>query len=147
MSQQGDVQLFQTDDDGNIIVENGLVAMSGGLSTAAYLSLFGGNEEDNGGQDTSLSWWGNVDENEPEKQYRSETQHLLQSIPATSGNLLRIQEAALRDLDWMLSSDVASSVSVAASIPGLNRIKLIADIKAEGEEFRFEFVENWKVAP
>ena len=145
--QQGDVQLFQTDDDGDISVEGGLVAMSGGLSTAVYLSWFGGNEEDNGGQDTSLSWWGNVDENEPEKQYRSETQHLLQSIPATSGNLRRIEEAAIRDLDWMLSGNVASSVSVAASIPGLNRIKLIADIKAQGEESRFEFVENWKVAP
>ena len=112
MAQQGDVQLFQTDDDGNISVEDGLVAMSGGLSTSAYLSLFGGNEEDSGGQDTALSWWGNIDENQTEKQYRSETQHLLQSIPATSGNLLRIQEAAIRDLDWMLSSNVASSISV-----------------------------------
>lgn len=147
MTQQGDIQLFQTDDDGDISVENGLVAMSGGLSTAVYLSWFGGNEEDSGGQDTSLSWWGNVDENEPEKQYRSETQHLLQSIPATSGNLRRIEDAATRDLDWMLSSNAASSVSVAASIPALNRIKLVADVEAVGEESRFEFIENWKVAP
>ena len=46
--QQGDVLLFQTIDDGNVEVINGIITMSGGLDTAAYLSLFGGNEEDDG---------------------------------------------------------------------------------------------------
>ena len=147
MAQQGDVYLSQTDNDGNIEVVGGIVTMSGGLSTSVYLSLFGGNEDDGGGQDSSLGWWGNIDENQVERQYRSETQYLLQGIPATSGNLRRIEDAAVRDLDWLLSSKVASSVSVAASIPGLNRIKLTIDIEAVGEESRFEFVENWKVAP
>jgi len=147
MAQQGDIVLTQTDDDGDICVVDGLVAMSGGLSTSVYLSLFGGNEDDGGEQDSVLNWWGNIDENELERQYRSETQYLLQGIPATSGNLRRIEDAAVRDLDWLLSSNVASKVSVAASIPGLNRIKLIIDLEANGEESRFEFVENWKVAP
>ena len=48
MTQQGDVLLFQTVDDGEINIENGVVEMSGGLETAAYLSLYGGNEDDDG---------------------------------------------------------------------------------------------------
>lgn len=147
MAQQGDIFLSQTDDDGEIEIVDGVVTMSGGLSTSVYLSLFGGNEDDSGGQNSSLSWWGNIDENQTEKQYRSETQYLLQGIPATSGNLRRIEDAATRDLAWLLSSKVASKVLVTASIPGLNRIKLNIDIEAVGEESRFEFVENWKVAP
>ena len=132
--QQGDVKLFQTDDGGNIIVEDGLVAMAGGLETAAYLSLFGGNEDDDGRSDNSLTWWGNLDENDPARQYRSETQHLLQALPLTTGNLRRIEDAALRDLTWLIGQNIA----------GLNRVKLTVDIEARGEESRFEFVENWK---
>lgn len=144
--QQGDVLLFQTDDDGEINVVDGIVEMSGGLETAAYLSLFGGNEDDDGRDSNPATWWGNIDEIDPARQYRSETQHLLQSIPATTGNLRRVEDAAVRDLAWFAQNNVASSVSVVASIPGVNRIKLTIDIEAQGEESSFEFVENWKAS-
>lgn len=142
--QEGDVKLFQTDDDGNITVENGLVEMSGGLETAAYLSLFGGNEDDDGRADNPGNWWANLDEIDPTRQYHSETQNLLQALAATTGNLRRIEDAAGRDLAWFVDSGVASSVSVSARIPGINRIKLTIDIEAVGQESSFEFVENWK---
>lgn len=142
--QEGDVKLFQTDDDGDITVENGLVEMSGGLETAAYLSLFGGNEDDDGRADNPANWWANLDEVDPTRQYHSETQNLLQALPATTGNLRRIEDAAGRDLAWFVDSGVASSVNVSASIPGINRIKLTIDIEAIGQESSFEFVENWK---
>ncbi len=142
--QQGDVSLFQTDDEGNITVEGGIVTMGGGLETSAYLSLFGGNEDDDGSQDNSANWWANLDEGDPAKEYHSETQNLLQALPATTGNLRRIEDAANRDLAWFITNKVASSVKVAASIPGLNKIKLTIDIEAIGEESSFEFVENWK---
>jgi len=142
--QQGDVSLFQTNDDGEITVEDGIVTMGGGLETSAYLSLFGGNEDDDGSQDSSFSWWGNLDEVDPARKYRSETQNLLQALPATTGNLRRIEDAANRDLAWFIENKVASSVNVTASIPGINKIKLKIDIEAQGEESSFEFVENWK---
>lgn len=142
--QQGDVSLFQTNDDGNIEVEGGIVTMGGGLETSAYLSLFGGNEDDDGSQDSNASWWANLDEIDPSRGYRSEAQNLLQALPATSGNLRRIEDAANRDLAWFITNKVASSVNVVASIPGLNKIKLTIDIEALGEESSFEFVENWK---
>jgi len=142
--QQGDVSLFQTNDDGNITVEGGIVTMSGGLETSAYLSLFGGNEDDDGRADNRANWWGNIDEVDPSREYHSETQNLLQALPATSGNLRRIEDAANRDLSWFITNKVASSVTVTASIPGINKIKLTIDIEAQGEESSFEFVENWK---
>ncbi len=136
MSQQGDVVLCQTNDDGEISVVGGIVEMSGGLSTAVYLSLFGG-----------ADWWGNIDENIAERKYQSETQALLQGIPASSANLLRIEDAALRDLQWMLDVGAASAVRAVASVPALNQVKIIVDIEAIGDESHFEFTENWKVAP
>lgn len=143
--QQGDVKLYQTDDGGEIDVRAGLVGMSGGLETAAYLSLFGGNEDDDGRDESPFTWWGNLDEIDPARRYRSETQHMLQALALTSGNLRRVEDAAIRDLAWLTSSNAASSVSVSASILGPNRIKLVVNVEAYGEESRFEFVENWKV--
>jgi phage gp46-like protein len=146
MSQQGDVKLFQTNDDGDITVTGGVVEMSGGLETAAYLSLFGGNEDDDGRDDNPNNWWGNLDEDDPAAIYRSETQHLLQAIPATSGNLSRIEDAAKRDLSWMIDNRIASTITVSASIPALNRVKLSITIEANGKESSFEYVENWRAS-
>lgn len=142
--QQGDVLLCQTNDGGEINVAGGLVEMSGGLETAAYLSLFGGNEDDDGREDSSLTWWANLDEADPARRYRSETQNLLQALPATTGNLRRIEDAASRDLAWFIDAGAASSVAVAASMLAVNMIKIVIDINAVGEESRFEFLENWK---
>lgn len=141
----GDVFLFQTTDGGNINVVNGVVEMSGGLETSTYLSLFGGNEDDDGRDDNIFNWWGNLDEIDPAKRYRSETQHLLQSLPATTGNLRKLEEAGKRDLQWMLDEGVASSVEVLVTIPALNAVKITIGIEALGESFEFEFIENWKV--
>lgn len=145
-TQQGDVILFQTTDDGEITVANGIVSMSGGLETAAYLSMFGGNEDDDGRNLNPLNWWGNLDESQPVMRYHSETQFLLTGLPATTGNLRRIEDAANRDLAWFLSEKVASSVSVVVTIPELNRVKITVAIEADGLESEFEFVENWKAA-
>jgi len=146
MTQQGDVILFQTDDGGDILIENGIIFMSGGLETSAYLSMFGGNEDDDGRADNSANWWGNIDETETARQYRSETQNLLQGLPATTGNLRRIEDAAKRDLAWMLTEGVASEVFVLATMPGINEILITVIILAHGEESEFKFAQNWKAA-
>lgn len=146
MTQQGDIALFQTDNGGEITVERGIVEMSGGLETAAYLSLFGGNEDDDGRDNNSANWWGNLDEIDLTRQYRSETQNLLQSLPITSGNLRRIEDAVLRDLNWFIEQKVASSITVEIIVPALNTIQITINIEAQGEESSFEFVENWKAS-
>lgn len=145
MAQQGDVLLIQAIDDGEIIVENGIVEMSGGLETAAYLSLFGGNEDDDGRDNSPFSWWGNLDEINLSQQYHSETQNLLQAIPASSANLLKVEDAVNRDLSWFLQDNIASSIVAEVSIPTFNVIKIIINIEANGEESNFNFTQNWKI--
>ena len=130
--QEGDIKLFQTNDDGDIIITDGLIEMSGGIETSAYLCLFGGNEEDDGRPNNNLQWWGNIGE---KTKYQSETQFLLKSIPATTGNLKRIKESAIRDL----SSLPAKSIEVIVSMPRLNVVKL--EINIDGVPI--EFTNKW----
>ena len=140
----GDPWLFNSLDGGEILIENGVVQMSTGLGTAAYLSLFGGNYDDDGRKQNNLNWWGNLDEENPENWYRSETQYLLDSLVPIPANLNKLATAAERDLAWMLSSRVASSVSCETSMPAHRQVKFVIAIDAEGEPQLFDFVENWK---
>lgn len=142
--QQGDVLLYQTNDDGDVQFEGGDLVMTSGLDTAAYLSLFGGNENDAGGSDTAAAWWGNLLETQPARQYRSETQHLLRSIPAIPANLLRIEAAARRDLAWFVTEGAAESVTVSASMPGVNRVTLEILISTGENSERLVYILNWK---
>ena len=144
--QEGDVLLYQSVDGGEIVVENGLTEMSGGLETMAYLCLFGGNEDDDGSQDSPKTWWANLDEEDPDAQYRSETQNLLTRIPATTGNLKRLKDAAERDLAAFTNSGAADSVVVAVSIPALNKIKISASITVNGITTELKFLANWQAS-
>ena len=142
--QQGDVLLQQTNDDGEITVTNGVVEMTGSFETAGYLSLFGGAEDDDGREDNAATWWGNRDETDPARRMVSETQHLTQSLPATSANLRKIEDAAKRDLAWFVNTGIANTLEVEVSIPALNRVSITVTIEAQGEETEFTFTENWK---
>ena len=135
MAQQGDVILFQTADDGEIEVEAGVVTMDGGLQTSAYVSLFGGNES--GGE-----WWANISEPDPVKRYTSRAQTALDTLPPSSANLIKVQDAAAHDLAWMIAEGVADTVEVLATIPKLNAVKLTIDINGES----LEFAANWRAS-
>lgn len=142
--QQGDVLLQQTNDDGEITVVNGVTEMTGSFETAAYLSLFGGNEDDDGREGNPKTWWGNRGETDPARRMVSETQYLTKSIPATSANLRKIEDAAKRDLAWFVDTGIANTLEVVASIPALNWASIVVTIEALGEETEFTFTENWK---
>jgi phage gp46-like protein len=146
MNQQGDVRLYHTHDGGEIDITGGLAAMDGGLETAAYLSLFGGNEDDDGLALNPATWWGNLDEIDPTRHQHSETQYLLAHLPATPANLRRIEDAAGRDLKWMVEKKVATAVTVAATMPGLNRVHLAVHIQADGADVGLDFNENWRAS-
>lgn len=134
-----DVLLRETNDGGDITAEHGLLLMSEGLETAVFLSLFGGNEDDPGDGATELQWWGNLGETEPARTYRSETQHLIKSLPATSGNLRRIEQAVGRDLQWMLDAGIATRIAAEATIPSLNRVLVTLDIDTGLETVHLSF--------
>jgi phage gp46-like protein len=144
MSQQGDVLLFQTTDGGDVIIENGMMEMTGSFETALYLSLYGGNEDDDG--TPTNNWWGNIDETEPSKEYHSNTQHIIDGLPASSANLRRLEDAMLVDLAWFEDEGIANEITSSARISTLHHVDLSATITAEGVETSFQFTDNWKAS-
>ncbi len=137
-----DVAFTIADDGGSIFVENGTIELDSGLEASVVLSLFGGNEEDSGMDgDARKQWWGNLSETDPSKQYRSETQRLLAAMPIISGNLRRAEDAADRDLAWMVPS-VATAVSVSAGMPGVNTIQLDVAVEIDGRREMYSFTRS-----
>lgn len=116
-----DVYIYDTADGGNITPD---LEIRDGLENAVYLSLFGGNVLDDGSQDTPFQWWGNLNENQESKMYRSQASYLLRTVTPTANNLRRIEDAAKRDLAWMISDGITETVSIVATMPALNHVKL-----------------------
>ncbi len=141
-----DVKIYQTQNDGDIVVENGITEMTPGFDSAVYLSMFGGNEADEGGSDDPNQWWGDILDADPARHYRGETETTLLNLPAVPASLLRVEEAAKRDLKWLTDTRAASTVTVSATMPGVDRIGLTVTVQADGIESQFEYVENWKAS-
>jgi phage gp46-like protein len=131
-----DVKFFQTADGGEVICANGVFELGEDVPTAVYLSLFGGNEDDSGDDsDKANQWWANAIETVESQKLRSRLQNLLRSIPLTSGNLVRIEDAAKLDLQWMLDTKLADSVEVTASIPKLNWVMIETKIEIQDQTY------------
>lgn len=139
-----DVRLFHVEDGGEIEFKAGSAVMStDGFESAAYLSLFGGNERDAGTDATKhLEWWGNKGETDPARVYRSETGYLLATLPPIPANLRRLEEAAARDLAWMVGS-IADSVTATATMPRLNAVDLKVTIVVNGKTTELLFRRPW----
>lgn len=129
----GNVALYHTEDGGEITVDRGEVEQDGGLEAAVYLSLFGNNVHGD--------WWGDIDEDDPARRYPGETQKLIDGLPARPSNLLRIEDAATRDLQALVDAGVIESVEPSASMDGPKRLKLEITINGD-ETLRFEL--NWE---
>ena len=137
-----DVRLYQTDNGGEIDFVAGRAVMDDGLAASVYLSLFGGNDDDSGLEaDEAFEWWGNKSEPDPARKYRSETQFLLNSLPLVPANLRAVEDAAGRDLAWMVDT-IASSVEVNASVPALNTFKLDVAIVIDDAKYDFVFTRS-----
>lgn len=132
-----DIYIFDTLNGGSLTSD---LEMRDGLESAVYLSLFGGNAKDDGSQDTPYQWWGNIAENVPSRKYRSETAFLLSTVPPTPNNLRRIEDAALRDLDWFLGEGYASKIDALATMPRLNTVNVSVSIDGLSP---LEFSTSW----
>lgn len=104
----GDVLMFQTNNGGDVNVTDGVFETTTGFETAAYLSLFCGGD----------GYWADLDETDPSRHYKSAFYELLQGLPVTGPNLLRLADAARADLAW-LGSRV---VDVSARADGVSRV-------------------------
>lgn len=141
--QQGDVLLQLTGDGGEISVTGGIVSMAGSLETMALLCLFGGNTDDDGSADNAFTYWGNLSETEPSKRYVSKTQNILKGLPLSASNLNKVDEAVRFDTQVFLDENIASSVEVETTIPGINTLKIVLRINADEREQVIEFILVW----
>ena len=138
-----DVLLRQFENGGNIEYRNGRAVLSDGLETDVFNAMFGGNERDSGLEaDDALQWWGNLIERNEDRKLRSRTQNLLRSLPLIPANLLRIEEAAASDVAYLFDNGTASFIRVTASIPALNRVRIVVEIVINDEDFKFVFTEQ-----
>jgi phage gp46-like protein len=142
-----DVRLFQTDNDGDIELDASGIITSQGLESAVYLSLFGGNEGDDGSDATaSLQWWGNrLDPDNTDRQYRSQTQAvLLGGMPMTSSTLQGLRVALANDLAWLVPS-IADAVEIEVSVTAPKRVRILVEVTASDKTYPFEFPQEWGV--
>lgn len=143
-----DVLLIHEADGGNVEVVGGRMTMTDGIETALELSLFGGNERDDGGAATEhLEWWFNKTVSDSSRKLRSRTQALLRSIPLVPANLPRIEDAAAADVAWFVEGNFATFVGVSASLPALNKVTIAVRIEVDGDRFDHEFTRNGQAAP
>lgn len=143
---QGDVLLYDTVDGGEIsFSDDNLIMDDTGFETAIYLSLFGGNELDDGSESTlKYEWWGNKLEDDPKYKLTSQTQNIIHGYPATPNNLNKVKEAVKQDLAWMISEGIIDNLTITATIPNKNRLNLTVEgIKDKEKIINTTYELNW----
>lgn len=136
--------MLQTNDGGEFEIVNGEPTMDDSPETSVKLSLFGGNKDDSGADgDARRQWWGNVDEADPQKRYRSETQALLRSLVPIPANLRRLEDAVVRDLAWMTENGTATFVAAAARMPARNTVEFTVSVEVDGRNFPITITKPW----
>jgi len=126
---EGDILLYESIDGGEVSLESGLFIPDKQFSTAAYLSLFGGNKSDSGKVNNRNEYWCNFLDNIAESEkYRSRFQHIITGFPMTVKNIKDAETAAYMDLQWFINEGIADYIFVYGQATGKNRFNLRVQI-------------------
>lgn len=131
-NQDGDVLLFQTLNDGNINIQNGLVQMTEGLETAVYMSLFSPDD-----------WFGNEAVDTQEEKLSSQTEQVINNKPQSSKNYQLLVQAVEADLKWLVSNGNANSIDVSVTSGGLNRVMISITIEQDSSSNNITLPVEW----
>lgn len=139
----GDVKLFITKEGFDINLKDNFVEMTSSFESAIFLSLFGGNEEDNYSEATEkMQFWGNIIE---DNEYRSRTLQFLNGSNASAQNLKLLEQDILLDLNWFVEQNIADTVEVDCSIPAFNELKIVIRILRDSKLLSTSnYRLNWK---
>lgn len=129
---KGDVYMEDTPDGGNLVITDGLVEDDRGFNTAVLISLLGGNFDDPAIIESNQSWWGNMI-GDADTAIRSSFQYIVCSLPLTTKNLRAAEDAAKKDLQWMIDKEIADEISVTGSIENIKRASFEIVITKNGE--------------
>ncbi|MDR1586542.1 MAG: hypothetical protein LBS57_03700 [Treponema sp.] len=143
---EGDLLLEDTPDGGDIRIEDGLFVSDRSFRTSVYLSLFGGNKEDNGKVRNRKTWWGNTLRGVSENQKLvSRFQALIHGLPMTTKNILDAEAAARLDLKWMVDDGIADEIIADGRAVSHSRFELKVQINAKGKSiFEHIYALFWK---
>jgi phage gp46-like protein len=131
---EGDLFLEDTPDGGDIRIENDLFVNDRSFNTAVYLSLFGGNKDDNGKVRNRKTWWGNtlIGTAENEK-IVSRFQAIISGLPMTTKNIQEAENAASLDLKWITDEGIGDKITIYGRAVAWNEFSLTVDIQASGK--------------
>jgi phage gp46-like protein len=143
---EGDLLLVDTMDGGDVRIENNLFVCDRSFNTAVYLSLFGGNKDDNGKSKNSKTWWGNTLEGMAENEKLiSRFQAVISGLPMSTKNIQEAENAAAIDLKWIVDEGIAKKIIVSARALSHNKFALHVDIQADGKSiYENTFALPWK---
>jgi phage gp46-like protein len=143
---EGDLLLAETPDGGEVAIENELFACDRSFNTAVYLSLFGGDKDDNGKVKNSKTWWGNtLDGTQENEKLVSRFQAVISGLPMTAKNIQEAESAASLDLKWITDEGIAEKIKVSGRAVTLSRFALRVDIQSGGKSiYENTFSLFWK---
>jgi phage gp46-like protein len=143
---EGDLLLYDTPDGGDVNIENGLFINDQSFNTAVYLSLFGGNKDDNGKVKNRKTWWGNMlDGTSESEKLISRFQSVIFGSPMTTKNIQRAESEANLDLKWIIDEGIADKITVYGSAVTRNKFSLYVMIQDNGKSiYENTFAIFWK---
>jgi phage gp46-like protein len=142
---EGDLLLVETLDGGDVQIENGLFVSDKQFSTDVYLSLLGGNTNDNGKGNNNNQFWGNLlrDTKESEK-LRSRFQYVTTGLPMSVKNINEAEKAAAMDLQWLIDEEIADVINIYGYSTGKNMFNLkVKILKDKNKIFENEYFLLW----
>jgi phage gp46-like protein len=146
MNFEGDLLLADTPDGGDILIQEGLFHSDTAFDTAVYLSLFGGNKDDEGKVKNGKTWWGNLLPQTPEAEKMvSRLQAVITGTPLSAKNVRDAENAARLDLRWLVDAGMADAVLVDGRGQAGNRFSFKIEIRVNGNNvFDNTFVLFWR---
>lgn len=128
----GDVLLEVADGTADMVVTANAIHDCRTFDTAVVLSLFGGNDEDDGKSD-GKTWWGNcIGNTSKAERIESRFQHITHAMGLSSAALREAEKAASMDLAWMKDEGIADEITCTGSILDRNSFSLIVLVKKSG---------------
>jgi phage gp46-like protein len=143
---EGDLLLMETEDGGEVQIENDLFVCDRSFNTAVYLSLFGGNKDDNGKVKNNKTWWGNTLPGIAEhEKFVSRFQAVISGLPMTTKNIQEAEAEANLDLKWIADEGIAEKITVSGRAVSRTGFALHIDIQAGGKSiYENTFSLFWK---
>jgi hypothetical protein len=142
-----DIELIETGNGGDIIKKAKDLSIIFGFENMPYLALFGGNVKASTPSkrlpnEQNYDWWGNglFFPNNQSVQFNSVTERTLNEVALTSSGRLEIEQAVLKDLEFMRDFAI---VSASVSIMDTNRVQINVRIQQPDNLQAKEFIYIW----